>query len=96
LKLAEAGGCQRTVHAEINAIVYAAKHGIATDGSEMHCTLSPCLNCAKAIINSGIKSVSYLEEYRNLDGVELLNSLGITCQHITLQSYQSHLFSVGP
>lgn len=90
------GGCQRTVHAEANAIAYAARHGIATEGAELHCTLSPCINCAKLIVNSGIKRVTYLESYRIPDGVQLLNSLGILCTQIVLpadlqKTFASHL-----
>lgn len=50
-------------HAEANAIVTAAKHGIAIDGATLYCTTFPCSQCAKLIINSGIKEVFYLEGY---------------------------------
>ena len=71
------GGCIRTVHAEANAITYAAKNGIATNNATMYCTMSPCLDCAKLIINSGIKKVRYIEKYRNEDGIRLLKEVGI-------------------
>lgn len=73
----EHGGCIRTVHAEANAIAFAAKNGISTDGATLYCTMSPCLNCAKLIINSGIKEVVYKEEYRNKDGINLLKEAGV-------------------
>jgi len=57
--------CLRTTHAEMNAIVQAAKHGIPIDGATLYCKMEPCLNCAKAIINAGIKRVVALREYHD-------------------------------
>ena len=71
------GGCIRTVHAEANVICMAATFGISTEGSVLYSTSSPCYNCAKLLINSGIKKVVYLEEYRDPSGKELLRSCGI-------------------
>lgn len=59
------GGCLRTQHAESNAIAWAARNGIALEGATLYTTVSPCLPCAKLIINAGIKSVLYLEQYRD-------------------------------
>ncbi len=87
MQIAASEGCKRTVHAEANAIAYAARTGIATEGAEIHCTLSPCEVCAKSLINAGIRKVSYLESYRILDGVELLESLGVKCQTIALPAH---------
>ncbi|UYD57600.1 deoxycytidylate deaminase [Aeromonas phage B614] len=57
------------IHAELNAILYAAKTGQSIDGAEMHVTVSPCPDCAKAIAQSGIKRVVYNELYdRNGEG----------------------------
>ena len=61
------------MHAEINAILYAAKVGIPTEGCTLYVTLSPCVECAKAIIQAGIKTVYYKEQYRNIDGLTLLD-----------------------
>lgn len=69
--------CTRTVHAELNAILNAARHGIAIDGTELHCTLSPCVPCAQAIINTGIIKVVYGTSYRLPDGIRLLERAGI-------------------
>lgn len=71
----EDGHCVRTVHAEANAIAFAAKAGIPTDGAEMYITHSPCTNCAKLIINSGIRRVTYQEYWG--DGIELLDHAGL-------------------
>jgi dCMP deaminase len=75
------GGCIRTVHAELNAIAFAARKGIALEGSSLYCTDSPCLGCAKAIINAGIVSMFYLRLYRDQSGIELLSKAGV---HIEL------------
>lgn len=78
------GGCMRTVHAEAAAIAFAARKGIATEGSTMYCTLSPCPACAKLILNAGISRVWYLEEYRILDGVEICRSGNIICEKLPM------------
>lgn len=57
------------VHAEANAL---AKCTLPLNDATLLCTLSPCITCAALIINSGIKRVIYLEEWKNLDGVKLL------------------------
>lgn len=56
--------CQRAVHAEVNAIIQAALHGVSTEGATCYCTHYPCLTCAKALINAGIVYVVYANEYR--------------------------------
>ncbi|MCD6547700.1 MAG: cytidine/deoxycytidylate deaminase family protein [Nanoarchaeota archaeon] len=55
--------CVRTTHAEQNAIVQAAKHGVAINGATLYCTMEPCLACAKMIINAGIKRVVCKKRY---------------------------------
>jgi len=79
--------CTRTVHAEANAIAFAARKGIATEGSALYCTLAPCLDCAKLLINSGVLHVNYLETYRNSDGIILLATAGIIVSKLQLASY---------
>lgn len=68
----EERGCQLAVHAEANAIAWAARHGLAVKGCSLVCTHMPCVDCSKLIINSGIQSVMYEQPYRKLDGVKLL------------------------
>jgi len=63
------------IHAEMNALMFAAKQGISTNGATMYVTHSPCINCAKHIIQAGIKRVVYSEEYRENDGIELLKKM---------------------
>lgn len=69
-------GCQRTVHAEANAILYAARHGISTDGTTMYCTHSPCERCVLLMSSAGIKKIIYDKPYRATP-FELLTKLGI-------------------
>lgn len=69
--------CLRTVHAEVNALVFAARHGIKTDGATMYCTLEPCLKCSQAMINAGIVRVIYLESYREHLGIGLLKECNL-------------------
>lgn len=63
------GGCIRTSHAEAGAIAFAARNGIALKGGAIYCTLAPCINCARLIINAGIKKVFIDQEYRDPSGV---------------------------
>ena len=66
-----------TIHAEMNAILFAAKNGIKTDGASIYITCAPCKNCAKALIQAGIAHVYYGEVYRDMSGVEILNRANI-------------------
>lgn len=70
------------LHAETNAITSCARKGIATDESVMFVTLSPCLDCAKLIIQAGIKEVYYLEKYKRTEGIELLEQANIRVEQI--------------
>ena len=65
------------LHAEANAITKVAKSGNNSDGSTLYVTSSPCLECSKLIIQSGIRRVVYQEEYRLTDGIDLLRKAGI-------------------
>ena len=70
------------LHAESNAIAKVAKDSGGANGSALFVTLSPCIECAKLIYQSGIKEVYYSEEYRLLDGVEFLKKCGIKVEKI--------------
>ncbi|MDY7221861.1 ComE operon protein 2 [Halalkalibacterium halodurans] len=59
------GHCIRTIHAEVNALLQCAKFGVPTEGAEIYVTHFPCVNCTKAIIQSGIKKVYYATDYKN-------------------------------
>jgi dCMP deaminase len=61
------------IHAEMNSILKAAKSGNSVEGSTLYLTLSPCKECSKLILQSGVKKVVYLNTYRNLDGIQFLS-----------------------
>ena len=69
------------LHAEANAITKIARSGNNSDGATLYVTDSPCIECAKLIIQSGIKRVIYARQYRLTDGVDLLKRAGIEVIH---------------
>jgi len=70
--------CVRTLHAEINAIAYAAKYGISIDGGTLYVKFTPCYTCAKLVINAGIKRVVAKVKYHAGDKtVKLLKKAGV-------------------
>ena len=71
------------LHAEANAITKVARSNNSSDGATLYATASPCLECAKLIIQSGIKRVVFNEFYRITDGVDLIRRAGIECIHIS-------------
>ena len=72
------------LHAESNAILKCAKYGRPTNGSTLYITHSPCIECAKLIIQAGIIRVVYLEDYRKTEGLELLKKAGINVEKFEL------------
>jgi dCMP deaminase len=82
--LIENDHCIRTVHAEANALVQAARHGVGLDGADIYVTASPCFNCFKLIANAGIRSVCYGEFYRDERVLQFAAELGIRMIHIGL------------
>jgi len=70
------------IHAELNAILFCAKNGLPTKNTTLYVTLSPCHNCAKHIIQAGIKRVVYKEEYRDTSGLEFLKENGVKVERL--------------
>ena len=70
------------LHAEANAITKVAKSGNNSKGATLYVTASPCMECAKLIIQSGISRVVYRDEYHLTDGVDLLRKAGIEVEKI--------------
>lgn len=70
------------LHAEANAITKVARSNNSSDGATLYVTASPCLECSKLIIQSGIKRVVFNELYRLTDGIDLLRRAGVECVHI--------------
>ncbi len=86
------GHCVRTLHAEQNALLQAAHFGVSTEGSEIFTTSSPCLNCAKMLINAGIQKIWYWEGYPDDLAREFLESAGVALEHLEMdQPLNVHL-----
>ena len=73
------------LHAEANAITKIAKSGNNSDGATLYVTTSPCMECSKLIIQSGIRRVVYSESYRLTDGVDLLKRAGVEVVFVELE-----------
>lgn len=67
----------RALHAEQNAIIQAARHGVNIDGSSIYITTQPCVLCAKMLINAGVKEVLYAEGYPDDLSMSMLSEAGI-------------------
>lgn len=74
------------LHAEANAITKVARSNNSSDGATLYVTASPCIECAKLIIQSGIKRVVFDEMYRLCDGIDLLRRAGIETVHLNISS----------
>ncbi|CAM3105509.1 ComE operon protein 2 [Sporolactobacillus spathodeae] len=80
------GHCVRTIHAEMNAILQCAKFGEPTDHSEIYVTHYPCLQCCKAIIQAGIQTVYYANDYKNdAYAAELYQMAGVQVKKVPLE-----------
>jgi dCMP deaminase len=75
--LLESDHCTRTIHAEANAIVQAARNGVRTEGASIYITASPCWSCFKMIANAGIGEVLYGEFYRDERIFDVARVLGM-------------------
>ena len=81
------GSCSLAVHAEENAILYAAKNKVDIEGTILYITLSPCLPCARMIFTTGIKKVLFLNSYaeykgmKHDEGLDFLRKFGVEVVH---------------
>ena len=73
------------LHAEANAITKVARSNNSSDGATLYVTTSPCMECSKLIIQSGIKRVVYSDEYRLDDGIKLLKRAGIEVEKLEVE-----------
>ena len=76
---------REVLHAESNAISKVAQSTISSTGATLYVTTSPCFDCSKLIIQSGIKKVYWTEAYRDLSGIELLKKANIEVERIHLK-----------
>ena len=72
------------IHGEANAILKCAKHGQSCDGATIYQTHSPCKDCSKLILQSGIKRLVYAEDYKDSEGVDFLRESGIQVDKIEI------------
>ncbi|MET4083561.1 dCMP deaminase [Pedobacter sp. UYP30] len=84
------GSCSLALHAEQNAILYAAKNGAKVEGATLYTTLSPCIACARLILSSGIKLVYYSKSYaaykglQSDEGVDFLQKFGVEVRQLVV------------
>ncbi|ETA74851.1 ComE operon protein 2 [Ligilactobacillus equi] len=77
--------CQRTIHAEMNAVLQCAKFGIPTNGAEVYVTDFPCLQCTKMLLQAGITKIHYLRNYHNDSyAMQLLQKKKVTVQQVKI------------
>jgi dCMP deaminase len=69
--------CLRATHAEANAVVQGALHGVSVEGATAYCTHQPCVNCSKLLISAGIAKIVYEEPYPDAVAAELLAEAGV-------------------
>ena len=87
------GHCVRTLHAEQNAIIQAALHGVGVAGGTMYVTHQPCLTCAKMIINAGIRRVVFAGHYPDTHAVAFLQDAGVGLELHTVLAEEDELLS---
>jgi len=80
------GHCVRTLHAEQNALIQAALHGVSTEGATAYVTHQPCLTCAKMLINAGIRRVVYAGHYPDALSRSFLDAAAIELIHLPRQT----------
>lgn len=73
----------KAVHAELNAILHAAKSGVSTDGCRMYLTTTPCVFCSRTLINAGVKEVYAMSKYAHEDAISLLKEGGVEVRIIS-------------
>lgn len=82
------GSCSLALHAEQNAILYAAKNNVTLEGSTLYVTLAPCIACARVIFSVGIKKVMYTKSYAEFkglsrdEGVDFLLKFGVEVKRL--------------
>ena len=74
------GHCVRTLHAEQNALLQAAAHGVSTEGATIYVTSEPCLQCTKMLLNARVRRIVYLEPYEDPLARALREQAGIVCE----------------
>ena len=81
----------RGIHAEQNAVIQAAKHGIAMDGAIAYCTHQPCVLCAKILLNAGVVDIVYRDPYPDPLSAEILAEAGLVPRQLVLVAAEQPL-----
>ncbi|WP_050615836.1 ComE operon protein 2 [Bacillus testis] len=80
--------CVRTIHAEMNALLQCAKFGVPSEGAEIYVTHFPCLQCCKSLIQAGIKTVYYAQDYKNHPyALELFQQSGVKLKKVPYEPF---------
>lgn len=74
----------RGLHAEQNAIIQAAYHGVSIKGAKLYCTTRPCSICTKMLINAGITEIIYIEEYEDALAAEIAEEAGLKFKRVDI------------
>ncbi len=82
--------CVRTVHAEMNALVQAAKRGHAVDGASAYITNMPCTTCAKSLITAGVKRVVIFSDYHDTMAETFFAKAGVVIDRIPMPNKEIH------
>ena len=82
----ENGHCVGTIHAEMNAVIQAARNGVRIEGADVYITASPCWPCFKMLANAGIKRIFYGEFYRDDRIFSVAKQIGIELTHIEIDA----------
>jgi dCMP deaminase len=82
--------CQRAVHAEANAVVQAALHGVNINSATAYLTMHPCVNCVKLLISAGITEIVYADAYADPVAEELCCEAGVTLTQHVVQTDEPH------
>ncbi len=75
----------RGLHAEQNAIIQAAFHGVSVNNAKIYCTTRPCSICTKMLINAGIDEIIYIEEYEDELAAQLVEEAGLSLRRVEVQ-----------
>lgn len=78
--------CVATIHAEMNAIIQAARNGVRIEGATIYITASPCWSCFKALANAGITRICYGEFYREERSFRVAEQIGVEMVHVSLEA----------
>jgi dCMP deaminase len=83
------GHCVRSTHAEANAVVQAALHGVGVAGATAYCTHQPCVHCAKLLISAGIERIVFAQAYDDAFAQQLLAEAGVALVHFATLEHAS-------